>query len=70
MQRYICVVFISDDNKLVAEDSREVISNSMNISKVFINNRQSTSISSLMGEILQLEEVDYVFNYLAPKKFP
>ena len=35
MQRYNCVVFTSADNKIVAEDSREVISNSMNISKVF-----------------------------------
>ena len=70
MQRYNCVVFTSADNKIVAEDSREVISNSMNISKVFTNNRQSTSISSLMSEILQLGEIDYVFNYLAPKKFP
>jgi hypothetical protein len=58
MQRYNCIIFTSADNKLVAEDSREVISNSMNICKVFTNNRQSISISSLMSEILQLGEVD------------
>ena len=56
MQRHNCILFTSADNKLVAEDSQEVISNSMNIYKVFTNNRQSTSISSLMSEILQLGE--------------
>jgi methionyl-tRNA formyltransferase len=65
-----CVVFASSEHQQTVKEAIDTIGNRMLICRVFTLDRNSQSIDFLKEEILGLSNIDFVFNYLSPKKFP
>jgi len=65
-----CVVFVSSFHKQTLKVAIDTIGNRMQICKVFILDRDSQNINFLKNDILELSDIDFIFNYLSPKKFP
>lgn len=69
-QIYRCIVFVSSDHPQTFKEAIDTIGNRMQICKIFMLGRGSQNIDFLKDEILRLGNIDFVFNYLSPKKFP
>ena len=70
MKKYNCIIFTSKETSWVAKDAEDVVSSYMDIIKIFTNSRSSQSINEIKSDPIFSSQVDFVFNYLAPKKFP
>jgi methionyl-tRNA formyltransferase len=67
---FTCLVFTSADNQSVAKVAAEIINSSMKVKKIFTLNRNSPNINEIKNDGIFSEQIDFIFNYLSPKKFP
>jgi len=69
-KKYRSLLFASSDYPMTMKESKEIVENSMQVCRSFALNRSSPSIDSLRAEVESVEDIDFIFNYLSPKKFP
>ena len=69
-KRFTALVFTSADNQKVANDAKSTIQASMSIKKTFLINRDSPNLNTLQKDEAFDIPIDFIFNYLAPRKFP
>jgi len=65
-----CILLTSKDTEFLAQYATKALSEFFDVKVVYRLNRDSPSLNRLQGEIGELGQFDYLFNFLSPKLIP